>query len=180
MIKCIKSLTIFLIGLFMIPGLAQALRIYGKISDAAGKPLAFASVTVKGTTIGTSANKSGEYSLDIAAGSYTLECRHVGYRKQERSVRPEDRDLRIDFSMVIEELNMSAIVIRQGGEDPAYAIMREAIRARPAFREQVKGYSCDAYVKGLLRLDSFPDKFMGQKVDFEDGDTGRQRILFLS
>jgi hypothetical protein len=180
MINRIKSISICFSSVLLIPCFAHALRIHGKITDAVGKPLAFASVTIRGTTVGTSANKSGEYSLDLGAGSYMLECRHVGYRKQERSVRLEDRDLRIDFSMVIEELNMSAIVIRNGVEDPAYAIMREAIRSRPAFREQVKGYSCDAYVKGLLRLDSFPDKFMGQKVDFEDGDTGRQRILFLS
>lgn len=162
------------------PGLAHALRIHGRITDASGQPLAFASVTVKGSTLGTSANRSGEYSLDMAPGSYLLECRHVGYRKQERTVRLEDNDQRIDFSLSIEELNMSSIIIKPGGEDPAYAIMREAIRARPGFREQVKGYSCDAYVKGVLRLDSFPDKFMGQKVDFEDGDTGKQKILFLS
>ncbi len=164
----------------LMPLTGMAGRLHGRISDASGLPIPFASVTLKGTTLGTTSNARGDYSLEVPDGAHVIECRHVGYHRESKSIRMEGRELRMDFTLRIEELTMSSIVVKKGGEDPAYAIIREAIKARPGFERQVEGYSSDVYVKGLLRLDSFPDKFMGQKVDLEDGDTGRQRIIFLS
>ena len=47
--------------------------IIGKIIDASnGDELAFASVTVKGKTIGVITDVDGSYKLDIEPGSYTL------------------------------------------------------------------------------------------------------------
>ena len=163
-----------------LPFTGVAARLHGRVTDGSGKPIPFASVTLRGTTIGTTSNTTGEYILEVPAGNHVVECRHVGYRKESKALRMDGRDQRLDFVLRIEELTMSAIVVKPGGEDPANAIIREAIRARPRFERQVEGYSCDVYVKGLIRLDSFPDKFMGQKVDLEDGDTGKQRIIFLS
>ncbi|MFN7278722.1 MAG: DUF5686 family protein, partial [bacterium] len=163
-----------------LPLTGLAARLHGRVSDISGKPIPFASVTLRGTTIGTTSNASGEYILEVPAGTHVVECRHVGYRKESKNLRMDGREQRMDFVLRVEELTMSTIVVKPGGEDPANAIIREAIRARPRFERQVDGYTCDVYVKGLLRLDSFPDKFMGQKVDLEDGDTGKQRIIFLS
>lgn len=162
------------------PLTGMAGKLLGRITDASGQPIPFASVTLKGTTLGTTSNARGDYALDVPTGSHIVECRHVGYHRESKSIKMEGQDLRLDFSLRIEELSMTSIIVKKGGEDPAYAIIREAIKARPRYERQVEGYSCDVYVKGLLRLDSFPDKFMGQKVDLEDGDTGRQRIIFLS
>lgn len=170
---------LWLIGL-LLPVFGQAARLQGRITDQSGKPIPFASVALKGTTIGTTSNALGAYSLEVPDGAHVVECRHVGYHKESRSIQIDGQDQRLDFTLRIEELTMSAIVVKPGAEDPANAIIREAIRARPGFERQVSGYTCDVYVKGQLRLDSFPLKFMGQKVDLEDGDTGKQRIIFLS
>jgi hypothetical protein len=34
------------------------------------------------------------------------------------------------------------------------------------------------YLKGQLQLRNYPKKFMGQTVDFEDGDTSKKKMLF--
>ena len=164
----------------LMPLTVMAGRVHGRVSDASGRPIPFASVTLKGTTIGTTSNAKGAYTLEVPAGNHVVECRHVGYHRESRSFRMEGQDINLDFVLRIEELTMASITVKPGDEDPAYKIIREAIKARPRYENQVSGYACDVYLKGLLRLDSFPDKFMGQKVDFEDGDSAKQRVIFLS
>ena len=164
----------------LMPLTVMAGRVHGSVSDASGRPIPFASITLKGTTSGTTSNAKGEYTLEVPNGSQVVECRHVGYHRESRSISMDGQDITLDFVLRIEELSMASITVKAGDEDPAYAIIREAIKARTRYENQVSGYGCDIYVKGQLRLDSFPGKFMGQKVDLEDGDTAKQRIIFLS
>lgn len=61
---------LFALFLSLYPGtvLAQqnsGLTVSGKVVDAAGMPVIGAAVVVKGTTIGTSTDANGKYSLQI-------------------------------------------------------------------------------------------------------------------
>ncbi|HEX8577006.1 MAG TPA: outer membrane beta-barrel protein [Flavobacterium sp.] len=47
--------------------------------DLNNEPLAFANVMIKGTTIGTSTDTSGKYSLSAEAGNYILVISFIGY-----------------------------------------------------------------------------------------------------
>jgi hypothetical protein len=49
----------------------QAARIGGKVTDEKGQALVYASILVKGTTQGTTANKEGDYFLQLDPGTYT-------------------------------------------------------------------------------------------------------------
>ncbi|MBM3443192.1 MAG: carboxypeptidase-like regulatory domain-containing protein [Bacteroidetes bacterium] len=159
---------------------AYAIPLTGKVVSVAGKPIPFASITVKGGPQGTTANAEGDYRLDLPPGNYTLICGHVGYRRTEARITLTAAPQRLDFTLHIQELTLGEVTIRPGGEDPAYAIMRKAIARRNFHRSRVGSWSCDAYVKGLLRLAQYPKSFMGQKIAFEDADTARERILYLS
>jgi hypothetical protein len=77
-------------------------------------------------------------------------------------------------------LTLAEVKVKAGGEDPAYEIIRNAIKQRKFYQTQVGGYTCEAYLKGLIRTANFPDNFMGQPVDFEDGDSSKNKIIFLS
>lgn len=59
--------------------------ISGVISDKDlnNEPLAFASVAVKGTTIGVTTDLEGKYSISVAPGTYTLVVSFVGYETAE-------------------------------------------------------------------------------------------------
>ena len=59
--------------------IAQSFYISGKITNNANEPLPFATVYVKGTTIGTNSNEEGDYSLKLAGGEYELVFQYVGY-----------------------------------------------------------------------------------------------------
>ncbi|MBI3139420.1 MAG: hypothetical protein HYZ15_12650, partial [Sphingobacteriales bacterium] len=46
--------------------------------------------------------------------------------------------------------------------------------------EQLDRFQCEVYTKGQLRLRNYPKKILGQKVDFEDGDTSKKKMIYLS
>jgi TonB-linked SusC/RagA family outer membrane protein len=64
---------------------AYAQTVTGKVSDAGGKALPDVSVLVKGTTVGTTTNASGQYSIAASANS-VLVFTSIGYLGMEVSV----------------------------------------------------------------------------------------------
>lgn len=155
-------------------------NVSGIVTDSSGRPLSFASVFVQGQNKGTSTNAEGRYSLSLAPGNYTLVCQYVGYAREEKkiTVTPQS-ELRVDFSLHIQELTLSEVVLGKG-EDPAYEIIRQTIAKRKYYQSQLDRYRCEVYTKGQLRLRGYPKKVLGQKVDFEDGDTSKQKMIYLS
>src|SRR5262245_31433662 len=63
--------------------LAQSKTITGRVTDEKGVPIPNASVTVKGTSLGTTSKEDGTYSLTIPANSKTLSISAVGLEEQE-------------------------------------------------------------------------------------------------
>ncbi|HYE53214.1 MAG TPA: DUF5686 and carboxypeptidase regulatory-like domain-containing protein [Chitinophagaceae bacterium] len=159
---------------------SRAGRISGIVTDAKGQPLPFASVLVKGTTIGTTANNEGKYFLQLNAGSHTIVAQYVGYQRQEKKITIAGEDITLDFQLNLQDLSLKEVVVRVGGEDPAYEIIRNAIKKRTYYLNQLDKFQCEVYIKGLLKLRDFPKKFLGQEVDFEDGDTSKKKIIYLS
>ena len=154
-------------------------KIKGIITDKEGKPLSYATVFVKGTNKGANANNEGKYSLKLPPGKYVLVCQYVGYKKEELPVSIDENDKEINFVLQMQEMVLSEAVIK-AGEDPAYSIIRNAIKKRTYYQDLPEKFECKVYTKGQLRLRSYPKKFLGQKVDFEDGDTSKQKMMYLS
>jgi TonB-linked SusC/RagA family outer membrane protein len=82
-------------------------RISGKVSSAAGDVLAGASVKVKGTTMGTSTDVSGNFTL-VVPEEATLVISYIGYQEQEVSVSG-----RTQFSIVLQAVpgNYNEVVV---------------------------------------------------------------------
>src|SRR5690606_6068514 len=119
------------------------------------------------------ANNEGKYVLNLPEGNYTLQCMHVGYSITERQITVEDQPLQVDFILALHELTLKEIVIGNGVEDPAYEIIRQAIKKRAYYKNQVDAFQCRVYIKGQLKLRDYPATLLGQKVDFADGDSGK-------
>lgn len=155
-------------------------KITGLITDKIdGKALPYATISVKGTTKGTNANNDGRYLLHLAPGNYTLVCQYVGYKKVEKNITVADADLEVNFVLDLQEKDLEAVVISTKS-DYAYEIIREAIKQRDFHESQVQKFSCEVYTKGNLKVRNYPKKVLGQKVDFGDGDTSKQKMLYLS
>lgn len=160
--------------------IAFAATITGKITDTKKNPLAHASIIVKGTTLGTTANEKGFYNIALTKGNYTIVCQYIGFKTVEKSVVVSNDNIELSFELPDQEYKMQDVIIKSGGEDPAYEIIRNAIKTREEHLYEIKKFETEVYVKGQIQLRDFPDKFMGQKVDFEDGDTSKKKMIFLS
>ena len=159
---------------------SQQYTISGTIKDISGQPVPFASVYLKNTTQGTSANVDGKYELKINKGEHTLSFRAVGYKQQEHIVNVSASS-NLNVSLTSESYTLNNVTIRASAEDPAYAIIRKTIAMRKTHLEEVKSFTCDVYIKGVQRLKSAPKKFMGQDIrKVMELDTNRQGIIYLS
>ena len=65
---------------------AQNRTIGGKILSSTNEPVSGASVMVKGTTIGTTTNIEGSFSLNVSPGTVTLLISNVGFTAMEQVV----------------------------------------------------------------------------------------------
>ncbi len=158
---------------------AKAGRVSGQVMDQNKQPLAFASITIKGTAKGTAANSAGFYSLDLLPGSYTLIAQHVGFKSQEQNLKLGKEDAIVDFILTEQQYELGNIIVKNG-EDPAYGIIKNAIAKRSFYENEIKQFTADVYIKGRLQLRDYPKKILGKTVDFADGDTAKNKVLFLS
>lgn len=155
-------------------------QLSGTVLDENGEPLPYASVYVRNSTNGTVANASGEYKLNLTAGSYEIVFQYIGYKQKIEKVTIAGKPVRLNARMEPSDLELSEVVITT--EDPAYRIMRKAIEKRSYYKSRTPAYSCDAYIKGFYKLTEAPEKLLGFNVGNLDSliDSSGMRVLYLS
>lgn len=158
-------------------------QVKGIIKDADGQTLAYATVYIEGTSIGTISNADGEYVLDILEkGPYTVTFQYVGYKKTVFSFEYTGKVIHKNIILSPDENIMQELIISADREDPAYEIIRKAIKKREYFKKQVKSLEADLYVKGVVKVLDAPKEILGEKIGDMNGilDSMRQGIVYLS
>lgn len=164
--KFLSLLALFFLGSFSV---LFATGINGRIIDEDGLPLGFASIVVKGTTLGTSANADGYYVLHLPAGKYTLQAQYIGFKQTTFETNISERQtLSHDFVLLAQGYELKDVVIKSGGEDPAYRIIRNAIKKRTFHLKQMQSFQTSIYLKGVFRNRNTPNKVMGIKLKETD------------
>ncbi len=103
-----------LMGTFLLAAqaLAQQKTVTGTVTSEQGTPLAGAAVVIRGTSLGTSTNDAGRYSVLVSVGQ-VLQFRLIGHAPQERTVGAEDV-INVQLRKVATTLN--AMVVTALGE----------------------------------------------------------------
>ncbi len=163
----------------------DAQKLYGIVFNENGELLPFSSLTVKGTTIGSSANNKARFSLNLAPGNYTLVCQHIGYAAVEKTIVMGREDQELTFVLKNQNLSLQEVKVNTTGEDPAVAIIRQTIRKRPEYQKAVNAFTCELYTKDLLKLRKLPEKIFGRKIPEQDKkdmrlDSAGAGIIYLS
>lgn len=135
-----------------------ASTVSGAISDKEGNPLPFATVFVKNSTTGVSANEKGEYFLELKPGNYILIYSYMGFSDEEKpiSIRANQHiylniSLKKDFS-TIDEVEIIADKI-----DRAKQIMSNVRENRKIYSDNVNSYSSKIYSKTSFEKE-YPSK----------------------
>ena len=162
---------------------SQPFSLKGVTYDHEKSTLPFTSIYIQGTSKGTSANTNGEFQFRLEKGKYSLVFRAVGYKQLIREV-DLSKDTDLSVALEAEAYQLKDVVIKANAEDPAYEIIRNAIKKRREHLTEVKAYSCDTYIKGVTKLKNAPKKFLGREVQGElkdmGLDSGKRGILYLS
>jgi hypothetical protein len=176
-------LTAIYLFLVSVCAFSQQITISGKVSDEHNSPVPFASIYIKNTTKGTSANSDGAYSLQLSPGTYEVVYKAVGYSQETHKLIITGNQV-VNVVLKTEAYQLQGVNISSGAEDPAYAIIRKAIKKRKSHLDEVNAYTCEVYIKGLQKLLAAPKKFMGfdvEKATREAGlDSNRRGIIYLS
>ena len=80
----------------------------GKVNGADSKPLGGASITVKGTSVGTFTDNNGAFSLNVPAGKSTLVVSSIGYEAKEFDITSTSS---LDVSLTATVSNLNEIVV---------------------------------------------------------------------
>ncbi|MBY0424650.1 MAG: carboxypeptidase-like regulatory domain-containing protein [Cytophagales bacterium] len=157
--------------------LAQTAKFSGTIKSDKGEALPYASVYVKNTQNGTLCNENGQFKLDLKPGTYTIVFQYLGYKAA--SVDVEIGGQPVEQNIVLEPETKQLVEVTVSDkyldEDPAYPIIRNAIRRRKYHLNEIEAYSCRTYMKVIQRLNAVPKSVMGFKISRLD--TG---IVYLS
>lgn len=93
---------------------APAITVTGTVTDAQGEPLIGATVLVKGTTLGTSTDLDGKFTLKNVTGK-TLVISYVGYRTKEVPVSKAGDIVLEEDSSVLDELVVVGYGVQKKG-----------------------------------------------------------------
>ena len=137
----------------------------GKITDKNGVSLPFSIVFIKGTTMGTSANADGEYSLTLPAGDYRATAQYMGFKQSHFAFKiTGEETVAHDFVLQEEALEMNEYTIKST-DDPAVYIMKKVIAKRKFHLAQIQSFQTGIYAKGVVRTRDMPKQLMGEKVN---------------
>lgn len=177
-----SAFTLFFICMLSILVHGQSAQLTGIVTDEEKNPIPFASIYKNGSAIGTAANSEGVFKLRLPIGEHELLIRAVGYKQAVEHV-DIDKDSHIRVVLPAESYVLDEVVIGNA-EDPAYGIIRQAIRSRSKHLNEADPYTAQVYIKGVQRLLQAPKKFLGVDID-EIGreiglDSNRTGIVYLS
>ncbi len=109
-----KHLTLVFAMMLMCISMAFAQRtISGTVTDESGSPLPFANVFVEGTTVGTTTDIDGNYTLKVPEGATTIVVAYTGYGDMKLALGDSNA---LDFTMAEGEILDEVIVTAVGLE----------------------------------------------------------------
>ncbi|MBN1990324.1 MAG: TonB-dependent receptor [Bacteroidales bacterium] len=153
-----KRLCVFLAGLVLVGisfAQAQTVRITGTVTSSEdGAPVPGVSVIVKGTTLGSSTDIDGKYTLNVSVGTETLVFSFVGLKTQEIAV--SGRQI-IDVIMEPDSKELDEVVVVGYGTrlkseltGSVSQVKSEDIAnvTQPSFESAIQGKTAGVYVQG--------------------------------
>jgi len=139
--------------------------IKGKVTDAeSGDPIPFASVVIKGTSVGSPTDFDGFYTIEGDAASDTLLVSFIGYETKYK-VYQKGITQTINFQLTPEAKGLDDFVVfAREEENPAFAIMRSVIdNKRTNDKRTLDAYEYDSYNKIQIDVDNISEQLRNKK-----------------
>jgi hypothetical protein len=130
--------------------------ITGRIVNEQDEPVPYATIFIQELKEGTITNAQGKFSLQASAGHYHIVFRSLGYHQVEREVTVNRDTVWLDLVMQPQNFEIKEVLVFPRKEDPAYYIVRKAMANAAYYREKIKHYEADLYIKSNFRFTNIP------------------------
>ena len=157
-------------------------QIRGTITDNKGIPLSLVTIFEENTYNGTSSNEQGKYELNIKkTGKHTIVFQYLGFKTQKITLTIDKFPYVQNIQLEEENYSLSEVVIN-AKDNPANAVIRQAIAHKKENSEKTARFKADFYSRGIFKVKDLPKKILGQKIGDLDGavDSTGTGIIYLS
>jgi hypothetical protein len=138
-----------LIVLFTSTLVAQSIRIYGHIYNTETRePIPYVNIRLSETTHGTSSNKEGKFVFATNKKDPVLIFSAVGYKRKEIQISGSPEKY-LEVPLMPEPIQLGEIIVKSD-EDPAYGIIREAIKRKEENRAGLKSLEYNFFSKDIF------------------------------
>lgn len=156
--------SLFLLTTFSLQ--AQKTTISGKVTDGdTGEPMPFVNIYYLGTTIGTTTDFDGNYTLSTDTPADSLAASYIGYLMRSKLVE-KGKTQTINFQLAPNAVALQGVDIVYGEyENPAWEIMRNVVNNKKTNdKRSLSAYEYESYSKIELDVDNISEKFRKKKV----------------
>jgi len=156
---------ILILLLLPLLGLAQTIKIKGKITDAeTGEAMPFVSVYILNTDLGASTDFDGFYTLTLQGKYDSLTVFNMGYGIRTKAIPKGVEEAVMNFQLQPEVATLEEIVVRPT-ENPAFAIMRNVMihKERNDIR-RINAYEYETYNRLEVSIDNISDELKKRKI----------------
>ncbi len=161
-----NKLTKLLLLILLLPfvALAQTTRITGKVTDAStGETLPMVNIFFKGSSIGTTCDLDGKFSMETKNAGDSLVISMMGY-KRKTVVVVKNKFQEINIKLEPLSVMLDAVVIVPG-ENPAIKFMRKVVaNKRNNDRDRLEAYQYEAYNKIQFDANNITEAFKNKKL----------------
>lgn len=157
-------------------------QVSGTVTDENSKMLPYVNIYTEDGSFGTTTNEEGYYQLKIEQpGNYNLVFQFLGYKTLKKQVSLDELPFQLNVSLRLETTSLDEVTINSN-QNPANAIIRNAIAKRAENAKKIDAYTADFYSRGLWRIKNAPEKILGQEIgDLGGGlDSTRSGVVYLS
>lgn len=155
--------------LLLVSGAAWGGGVRGTIKGDDGAPLAYATIYVRQTESGAVSDPNGNYEITLPTGRYDLVFHFLGFETVSRTIDVATEFITLDVILKAQVIQLQAVTVKAGKEDPAYTIMRKAIAKAKYHTQQIDKYTAKVYIKGKGQLKDYP--WLAKKALEKEGIT---------
>ncbi len=142
--------------------------IAGYIYDSNNQPIPSARVQVKfNEDLNTVSDMNGKYFIRTEPGVYELVISSIGFESQTVKVTLANTNVAQNVWLQPSDKELDGMVVKSKNRDPAYEIIKEAIKRKKINKRSLEAYSCEAYIKASEELEK---KVSPKSNDPEDND----------
>lgn len=158
-------------------------QLIGKVTDATGMPIAFATMRVENTSSISTTNANGEYVItQLNKGIHNVYCQQLDYKTEKKSVTYKGQNT---LNFTLEQTFVPRNDTKEEfSEDFTKEFIKKTTQHRKINLEKLAQYNHSFYSKGAMEITNFPKKVIGYDIQQLDPnlklDSLKNKYVFTS